>query len=91
MICSPRCENDETDYEIQQKNLCCINHELRYQWGELLGRYYLDNSIMVPYELTYGASPDSKVHMANMGPTWVLSAPDGPHDGPMNLAIRVYV
>ena len=24
-----------------------------------------------------------------MGPTWALSAPDGPHDGPMNLAIRV--
>ena len=23
-----------------------------------------------------------------MGPTWVLSASDGPHDGPMNLAIR---
>ena len=23
-----------------------------------------------------------------MGPTWVLSAPDGPHDGLMNLAIR---
>ena len=32
--------------------------------------------------------PDSKVHRANMGPTWVLSAPDGPHVGPMNLAIR---
>ena len=31
--------------------------------------------------------PDSKVHGANMGPTWVLSAPDGPHVGPMNLAI----
>ena len=31
---------------------------------------------------------DSKVHGANMGPTWVLSAPDGPHVGPMNLAIR---
>ena len=30
---------------------------------------------------------DSKVHGANMGPTWVLSAPDGPHDGPLNLAI----
>ena len=26
-----------------------------------------------------------------MGPTWVLSAPDGPHDGPMNLAIRAAV
>ena len=23
-----------------------------------------------------------------MGPTWVLSAPDGPHIGPINLAIR---
>ena len=26
-----------------------------------------------------------------MGPTWVLSAPDGPHVGPMNLAIRVRI
>ena len=34
--------------------------------------------------------PDSKVHGANMGPIWVLSAPDGPHVGTMNLAIRVY-
>ena len=33
--------------------------------------------------------PDSKVHVANMGPTWVLSAPDGPHVGHMNLAIRI--
>ena len=35
--------------------------------------------------------PDSKVHGANMGPIWVLSAPDGPHAGPMNLAIRVFM
>ena len=34
--------------------------------------------------------PDSKFHGANMGPTWVLSAPDGPHVGPMNLATRVF-
>ena len=33
-------------------------------------------------------NPDSKVHGANIGPTWVLSAADGPHVGPMNLAIR---
>ena len=33
--------------------------------------------------------PDNKVHGANMGPTWVLSAPDGPHVGPVILAIRV--
>ena len=31
---------------------------------------------------------DSKVHGANIGPIWVLSAPDGPHVGLMNLAIR---
>ena len=33
------------------------------------------------------ASPDSKVHGANIGLTWVLSAPYVPHAGPMNLAI----
>ena len=33
-------------------------------------------------------NPDSKVHGANMGPTWVLSAPNGSHVVPMNLAIR---
>ena len=32
--------------------------------------------------------PDSKVHVAHMGSTWVLSAPGGPHVGPINLAIR---
>ena len=37
------------------------------------------------------AYPYSKVHGANMGPIWVLSAPDGPHVEPMNLAIRVYL
>ena len=26
-----------------------------------------------------------------MGHTWVLSAPDGPHVGPMNLAVRVCI
>ena len=31
--------------------------------------------------------PDRKVHGANMGPTWVLSAPDGPHVVPINFAI----
>ena len=35
-------------------------------------------------------NPDSKIHGANMRPTWVLPAPDGPHVGPMNLAIWEY-
>ena len=33
--------------------------------------------------------PDSKVPVAHIGPTWVLSAPGRPHVGPINLAIRV--
>ena len=35
--------------------------------------------------------PDSKIHGADMGPTWVLPAPDGPHVDPTNLAIRVWL
>ena len=31
--------------------------------------------------------PENTVPVANMGPTWVLSAPSGPHVGPRNLAI----
>ena len=39
------------------------------------------------YIYTY---PGNKVQRANMGPIWVLSAPDGPHVGPiMNLVIMV--
>ena len=31
--------------------------------------------------------PDSKVHWANIGPTWGRQDPGGPHVGPMNFAI----
>ena len=31
--------------------------------------------------------PDSKVHGANMGPTWGRQDPGGPHVGPMDRAI----
>ena len=33
---------------------------------------------------------DSKVHEANMGPTWVLSAPDGPKVGPWTLLSGIF-
>ena len=36
-------------------------------------------------------NPDSKVHGANRWPTWAMPAIDGPHAGPMNLAIREYM
>ena len=35
--------------------------------------------------------PDSKIHGANMGPTWVLSAPAGPHFGLMNMNLTIRV
>ena len=54
--------------------------------------YYICNLIQMnciaSIFLPSNTHPDSKVHGASMGPTWVLSAPDGPHVGPMNLAIR---
>ena len=39
----------------------------------------------------YNDYPDSKVHGANMGPVWGRQDPDGPHVGPMNFAIWVYL
>ena len=33
------------------------------------------------------SNPDSKIHGANMGPTWGWQDPGGPHVGPMNFAI----
>ena len=50
---------------------------------------YNGDSHLEGYILKYSlfAVPESKVNGANMGPTWVLSAPGGPHVGPMNLAI----
>ena len=42
---------------------------------------------VIQWKVTCCDNPDSKVHGANMRPTWVLSAPDGPHVGPMNIGI----
>ena len=68
-----------TKLQIQQfvgKHLIC--------WSQ-----FILLSLTISNDFAWSISPDSKVHGANMGPTWVLSAPDGPHVGPMNLAIRV--
>ena len=46
----------------------------------------IDSHVM--FQRRLGDNRDGKVHGANMEPTWVLSAPGGPHVGPMNLAIR---
>ena len=62
------------------------------RWNKLwVQRSYVTDAPVVRgrfYRCKY-TYPDSKVHGANMGPTWVLSAPDGPHVGPIYFAIRV--
>ena len=41
--------------------------------------YYLEHSI--------SNTPDSRVHVAHMGPIWGRQDAGGPHVGPMNFAI----
>ena len=61
-----------------------IQHRYRYCLGDFRQQGSSDAKLFK----IHGAIPDSKVLGANMGPTWVLSDPDGPHVGPMNLVIR---
>ena len=64
--------------------------EIRTWMNDYTPLFYLD-VITYPCSTPYAGLaniPDNKVHGANMGPTWVLSAPDGPHVGPINLPIR---
>ena len=74
--------------------LCKISRSLSFKWMEgttsaiaLLGNDDTNTTSCFHREVQH-INPDSKVHGANMWPTWVLTAPDGPHVGPMNLAIR---
>ena len=39
----------------------------------------------------YVIYPDSKVHGANVGAIWGRQDPGGPHAGPMNFVIWVFV
>ena len=51
------------------------------QFYSSLGCFYLSGT--TGRVVSSNTAPDSKVRGANMGPTWVLSASDGPHVGPM--------
>ena len=63
--------------------------ESALQWETVTVKKSMDSFNLSGVSYLRTNFPDSKVHGANMGPTWVLSALDGPHVGPMNLAIRV--
>ena len=57
--------------------ICCNQQSIILPWI-----YRVNILYFVHKQQTF---PDSKVHVTNMGPTWVLSALDGPHAGPMNF------
>ena len=59
-----------------------ISLSTQYAWS------WNPNAFIV-FVVTCKIFPDSKVQGASMGPTWVLSAPGGPHVGHMNLAVWV--
>ena len=70
--------------------LCKIQGTLPIQIFLSLKRY--TNYIkLVTYNFCLHRYHVRKVHGTNMGPTWVLSVPDGSHVGPMNFAIRVII
>ena len=56
------------------------------QWMIGLHKYETRVSAWEKWLDTY---PDSKVHGANMGPTWGQQDPGGPNVGHVNLTIRV--
>ena len=67
--------------------VCCISNVVYTLNGNIVtlaGMSTLENLWMSKWQPS-----DSKVHGANMRPTWIQLAPDGPHVCPMNLAIRV--
>ena len=53
--------------------------ETSFKFWNKKGTYFIAWSGSVVWGYVWNL-PDSKVHGANMGPTWVLSAPDGPHE-----------
>ena len=59
--------------------LVCHNHSVCQKSRDFIGATYLAHIHI---------SPDSKVHGANIWPTWVLSALGGLHVGPMNLVFK---
>ena len=84
---------------FHRRSFCTFNkwyHAMRNEISIIENRYRansfgeLANCSETPFKSPNRSqnTPDSKVQGTNMGPTRGLSAPDGPHVGPMNLAIR---
>ena len=71
-----------------------VCHQVRCMYWGHLSNFHKGMSLLTlwPFlSLILWHYPYSKVHGANMGPIWGRQDPGGPHVGPMNLAIRVYM
>ena len=69
---------------------CCDSGRPSYKMTggcRWIGSRYSGSWSGCPDFLNCLSHPDSKVHGANMEPTWGRQDPGGPHVGPMNLAI----
>ena len=68
---------------------CRITRHLRWvissNWLKLTKGNKSGNSSYAMFYSLIHTHPDSKVHGDYIGPTWVLSAPDGPHIGTWTL------
>ena len=74
--------------------LCIFRHIFMAKSGDLKTFFNLFSAKMSLFKNLFFFETHREacnVHRANMGPTWVLSAPDGPHVGPMHHAIRVWI
>ena len=66
-------------------NLSVANH-CRHNKAQTLQN---SGNVLYVYVGKHRCYPDSKVHGANMGPSWCRQYPGGPHVGPMNFVIWV--
>ena len=92
-----KCLASAIRHEYQNKDM----PHRRKMYTEIIGRnslikilyYNVDDIIicemfmMKCFSFLQKTISDSKVHGANMGPTWGRQDPGGPHVGPMNFAI----
>ena len=73
-----------------------FHHDINWIYIDFMNLTYITWSSIIPFivcrkkwHLIYESGCTCvMIYGANMGPTRVLSASDGPHVGPMNLAIR---
>ena len=80
--------NSSNSYEVTLSNICKLRSISPFCCAVLF-------TVVIQLLFTYTESilrlvnmpRYNNVHGANIGPTWVVSAPDVPHVGPMNLAI----